>query len=159
MLFRSATNVNGVNTGATDFRFTGMQVEPGSVSTEFEIDPIEAEISSCQRYYWKSFPFATGPAQNAGTTGALLYRPAIAGFANHSRQVHFPVLMRIPPTIITYNPSAANANWRNINAAADSGVPSLTGGTDAQFEITNPQVAGDVVGVLIAIHATADAEL
>ena len=155
----TVSNINGVNTGATDFRIVGLQVEPGSVATEFEMDPIEDEISRCQRYYWKSFPYATAPAQNAGTAGAIVYRAAIAGIANHSRQVTFPVLMRAAPTVITYNPAAANANWRNLNTAADSGIPSMSASSDSQFEITNPQLAADTTTVLMGIHATAEAEL
>ena len=157
----TATNVNGTNTGATDFRIVGLQVEPGSVATEFELDPIENEISRCQRYFWKSFAFATAPAQSAGGAGALNYRASTAGLVANSRTVFFPVLMRTVPTIITYNPNAANANWRNVALAADSGVPSVSavGGSDAQLEISNPQVAGDLVSNYIAIHATADAEL
>ena len=157
----TATNVNGVNTGATDFRFTGLQVEAGSVATQFEIDTVADEISSCQRYYWKSFPYATAPAQNAGVAGALNYRTAAAGALAHSRATTFPVLMRASPTVTTYNPAAANANWRNVSINTDSAAPLLTSGSisDAQVEITNPQLAGDTISHYIIIHATADAEL
>ena len=159
--FGTATNVNGTNTGATDFRFTGLQVEPGNVATEFDMVNIEDEMSACQRYYWKSFPFATAPAQNAGAAGAIAYRSSVAGIFSHTRVREFPVLMHATPTFITYNPSAANANWRNLGLALDSGVPVLTAAlaSDAQVEITNPQVAGDGAANQIAIHLTADAEL
>ena len=157
----TATNINGVNTGATDFRITGMQIEAGSVATQFEMDTVADEISRCQRYYWKSFLFGTAPAQKAGAPGSLNYRASTAGLVANSRTVFLPVLMRTVPAIVTYNPNAANANWRNVALAADSGVPSVSavGGSDAQLEISNPQVAGDLVSNYIAIHATADAEL
>lgn len=157
----TATNINGVNTGATDFKITGVEVEPGSVATEFEMESIEAELSKCQRYFWKSFPYATAPAQNAGQAGAISYRVSAAGAITASRSVTFPVIMRTTPTFITYNPLAANANWRSISTAADSGTPSTSAGSgsDSQVEISNNQVAGDLVGHFIIIHATADAEL
>ena len=157
----TVTNINGVNTGATDFRIVGLQAEPGNVATEFDLDSIEDELSRCQRYYWKSFLFGTAPAQNAGAPGSLNYRASTAGLVSNSRTVFLPVLMRTVPAIVTYNPNAANANWRNAALAADSGVPSVAaiGGSDSQLEISNPQVAGDLVSNYISIHATADAEL
>ena len=158
----TATNINGVNTGATDFRIVGLQVEPGSVATEFEIDTIEGEISRCQRYYWKSFPYATAPAQNTGSNGVLYYRALVAGISTHGYAVDLPALMRIAPTVTFYNPSAANSTWRNISLALDSGASGSTNilsPTDRKLGVDNAQVAGDVVGHYIAIHATADAEL
>ena len=160
-LIGTATNVNGVNTGATDFRITGLQVEPGNVATEFDMVNIEDEISACQRYFWKSFPFAVAPIQNGGFAGSLIYRVANAGIFSTSRNPTFPVMMRAAPTVTTYNPQAANANWRNLSIPADSGVPTILAGsnTESQFEITNPQVVGDLAGQHISIHLTADADL
>ena len=157
----TATNVNGVNTGATDFRIVGLQVEPGSVATEFEMISIEDEISACQRYYWKSFAYAVAPAQGIGSAGSINYRTAAAGIVSQSRTINFPVQMRTSPTVITYNTVVANANWRNVTLVADSGVPTTAAGatSESQLELTNPQVAGDLAGHFIAIHATADAEL
>ena len=160
--FHSTTsNINGVNTGATDFRITGVQIEPSAIATEYEMLNIEDEISACQRYYWKSFPYATAPAQGVGSAGAINYRTAVGGVVSQNRTINFPVLMRSAPTVVTYNTVVANANWRNVTLALDSGVPTLAAGagSDAQLEISNPQVAGDAAGNFIAIHATADAEL
>ena len=158
----TATNVNGVNTGATDFRIAGLQVEPGTVATEFEMDSIEDEISRCQRYYWKSFPYATAPAQNAGSSGVLFYRVFVAGITTHGFAVDLPVLMRSTPTVAFYNPSAANSNWRNISLALDSGTSGSTNilsPSDRKLGVDNAQVAGDLAGHYIGIHAAADAEL
>ena len=56
--------------------------------------------------------------------------------------------MRVVPTVTTYNPSSANSNWRNNTAAADSGAAGASaGGGDKLIYITNPQVAGDLVGL------------
>ena len=157
----TATNINGVNTGATDFRITGLQVEAGSVATQFEVDTVADEFARCQRYYWKSFAYAVAPAQGIGSAGAINYRTAVAGIVSQNRTINFPVLMRSSPTVITYNTVVANANWRNVTLAADSGVPTTAAGatSESQLELTNPQVAGDLAGNFIAIHATADAEL
>lgn len=47
----SSSQVNGVNTGATDFRIAAVQSEPGSVATPFETMGGGAVLADCQRYY------------------------------------------------------------------------------------------------------------
>ena len=155
----TVTTINGVNTGATDFRITGVEVEPGSVATQFEMDTVADEIARCQRYYWKSFPFLTAPVQNGGILGAILYKATLAGITTIARADTFPVLMRTTPTVVFYNPGAANALWRNQSAGADSGPAALDGLSDRTIIISNTQVAGDSITSAISIHATADAEL
>ena len=157
----TASNINGVNTGATDFRIVGVQVEPGNVATEFEMDPIEDEISRAQRYYWKSFAYATAPAQNVGTTaGALFYRVPIAGVSTVLTQMVLPVLLRASPTLTFYNPNAANSNWRNASLGADSGASATNSSTsDRALVVDNAQVAGDLLGHSAYVHVSADAEL
>ena len=61
--------------------------------------------------------------------------------------------------ITTYNPNAANANWRNIDLGADSGAPVTNQAVDWGVSVRNPQIAGDALGNQVAIHVTADAEL
>ncbi len=69
-----------------------------------------------------------------------------------------PVTMRTLPTVVTYNPGAANDKWRNVSLPADSGTPSTLPG-DSAVSIYNPQVVGDIAGHQQYIHFTADAEL
>jgi len=42
------------------WQVTGVQLEVGSVATEFEFLPVQQELSMCQRYYWRTT--ATGSA-------------------------------------------------------------------------------------------------
>jgi len=150
-----ATSVVGTN-GAT-FYITGVQLEVGSSATSFDFRSIGTELQLCQRYYQKSFPQATAPAQNAGTTGCIFgLSPANSGAAYG--MVVFPVVMRATPgTVILYNPSAANSNWRNITAGSDVNS-TLYSSSQASIMITqNTQTvaAYQVCG----IHYTADGEL
>ena len=58
-----ATSVVGTN-GAT-FYITGVQLEKGSTATSFDYRPYGTELALCQRYYHKSYPQGTAPADSA----------------------------------------------------------------------------------------------
>ena len=141
-----ATSVVGTN-GAT-FYITGVQLEKGSTATSFDYRPYGTELILCQRYFEKSFPQATAPVQNNGEKGALLYvcssdGGSLAGFSP------FKVTKRASPTIVGYNPNAANGNFSN-------------GGT-ANFHVVDDTGLGayttTLTGARATINWTASAEL
>ena len=47
----SSAQVNGVDTGATNFRITAFRVEPGIRANVYEHINIESELARCRRYY------------------------------------------------------------------------------------------------------------
>jgi hypothetical protein len=51
--FATANQVNGINTGATDFKITGLMINEGSTAAPFRLfaDDFENELEECQRYY------------------------------------------------------------------------------------------------------------
>lgn len=132
-------------------RITDVQLEEGAVCTAVERRSMTEELALCQRYYWKTFPQATAPAQNTGSSvGAL---NVVFGTNNELaiNKVVFPVVMRTTPTVTTYNPSAANANWSNAETATvldagDSGFAAQASGTTT-------------AGTRATLHASAVAEL
>ena len=65
--------VNVMDTVGNVFAITGVRMEPGLVVTPFEHRSIGLETTLCQRYYEKSFPYATAPAQNVGSTLGAAY--------------------------------------------------------------------------------------
>jgi len=75
-----ATSVVGTN-GAT-FYITGVQLEVGSTATSFDYRPYGTELALCQRYYQQKYGFVV-------TTSSIY------------QAIHFPVSMRVPPTIGT----------------------------------------------------------
>lgn len=143
---------------------TGVGIWPGTdapsaARSPFAQRPYTEELLLCMRYYRKSFPQGVNPAQNAGVTGAITVKNPIA-LGDPSTMVYFTPVMRATPTIVTYNPSAANANWRDITAAADATVsvnPSSTMGDASVLLATSGTVA--TLGDILAIHYTADARL
>ena len=134
-----------------------VMVEEGTVATPFEHRPISVELSLAQRYYQKSFPMDVAPAQNIGGNGAL-YCQGHAANAPASGFVIFPTPMRNTPSIFTtYNPSAANANWRNLATSTDITQVLYSSSSSGFFLYSNTQVLSQYE--IAAIHWSAHAEL
>jgi len=143
------------------FEVTGVQLEVGSVATEFERRPYGMELALCQRYYQHSYATGTavgtatsvgaahqGGGQNGSTTGYL------AG-----PWILFPVQLRTFPTVtvwdiggnsgychrFTYAVGGANSQPYNIAATSDKSIYGYSSGS------TN--YAG------VAVHWRVEAEL
>lgn len=137
-----------------------VQLEKGAVASDFQLRSFAEELAACQRYFFKTFDYATAPVQNLGSvTGALGYRVTVAGTGNYVAMLSYPVLLRTTPTITYYNPGAANAKWRNYDDPADSGDAVTTSNGQRGIAVNNAQVTGDGLGEGIFVHLTADAEL
>lgn len=139
--------VNLISTLNATLDITGVQLEKGSTATSFDYRSVSTELALCQRYYFKTFPQGTAPAQNAGLTGAI---PSWAGGSAYNAIVNFPVIMRAGPTVVAYNPSAANSNF---NTGETSTVSTVT--TDRELYVYSSAPAG----TFAYIHATASSEL
>jgi hypothetical protein len=141
--------------GANDyFEIAQVQLGAGDVALPFSPKSFDEELKACMRYYFKTFPYGTAPAQNAGVAGAFsIVSNAAAAFGG---SFILPVKMRVTPnTLTTYNPSAANANWRDVTNNTDK-VVTVTNDNEGSVLITG---AAGVVGAINRIHFTADAEL
>ena len=139
---------------------TNVQLEEGTVATPFELRPFGLELMLCLRYYQKSFALETAPAQNVGTgTGDYVFPAPVAGTGNQrSPSFTFSVPMRTTPTVTTYNPSAANALLRDINAAADGGAITVTT-SQKMLRVAGAGNASTSAGNSMTFHWTADARL
>jgi hypothetical protein len=144
-------------TGAT-LRIGAPKLEISSVPTPFVTGDTTTELMRAQRQYIKTFPQGTAPANSAGLAGALCTVGASTTIGSIGTEWRFPVEMRASPTITTYNPSAGNANWRNVTGAADAvvsvdvAVAKGTTGVPIDEITTAPVVASKY-----CIHAAADA--
>ena len=122
--------------------------------------PFSVELKRCMRFFAKTFPYGTVPAQSGGLTNAL---KSIAGKAAATAQLlwwQYPVKMRATPTTLTlYNPSAANAQVRDTTAAADCSASTTANVGDGSTDITATGNGSTAVGNTLAIHVTADAEI
>lgn len=156
--FATANQVNAMDNVANYVRIAGMQLEAGSVATEFEQRTIQDELELCQRYFEKSFEFDTAPAQNV-SSGHNFTQVVGASAVQFSNSIYFKTRKRGAPTITLYNPEAANAQIRNANAAAD--WSSSVSGTAYQdhFSVEGITPAGSAEGQHAQINWIANAEL
>jgi len=133
-LAATAAAINGVNTGAGNFLFTGMQLEAGAIASPFAARSFGAELALCQRYYQV---IQCGDRMQA------------AG-ANHFAQTPAPFMarMRAAPT------AAITAGTRNNLGA---GFPSIDSITDvgARFTIQS-NAAGDAYALNDTVALTAE---
>jgi len=80
--FGSTGSVSLIGTNSATWYITGVQLEVGSTATSFDYRPIGTELALCQRYYQQKYGFVV-------TTSSIY------------QAIHFPVSMRVPPTIGT----------------------------------------------------------
>lgn len=158
---RAVGQTNLAGTVNNYFNITGVQMELGPSATEFEFVPFDVEHLRCQRYYCKTFPYATAPVQNVGNQeGCFQFQAERAGAVLHQRQWRFPVTMRAEPTITTYNPAAANAQPRDITNSVDfSGIATAAPTNENNYTFNATGNAGTTAASGINVHITADADM
>lgn len=133
-----------------------VELELGSVASFFEYRHIQQELLLCQRYFCKTFNYATAPAQNAGNVGVLTNNASASGRFEFNWR--FPVEMRSSPSVVTYNPNNTNSDARNIVDGSDTTCsPDLVGATGVGISnsVTDATDAND----RMTLHATASIEL
>lgn len=138
-----------------------LQMTQGADIVDFVAPPIDEELLKCQRYFCKSFGLTTVPVQNAGiTTGCVKWSAGVAGAVAGTWSTHqFPVEMFKIPTVTLFNPAVANAQVRQIGATAGDCTSSVAAETTTHSTgFTATPGASAVVGTILGVHYTADAE-
>lgn len=145
---------------ACSWAVTGVQLEQGAAATPFERRPQGVELALCQRYFCKTFPYATAPANNTVTTGALFYG-GNGTSAYHTVRWEYPVTMRAAPSYTFYNTATGAAGtWRDVANSADS-TPGIIANGDKSLHVAlaSASVYTAAVGSAWYIHVAASAEL
>jgi hypothetical protein len=146
--------VDLISTSGATFYLTGVQLEVGTVATPFERQIFSNQLAQCQRYYGKTFLSGTAPAQNAGVTASLF---ACSYTVNQPIAVNwkYPATMRAAPTITTYSPDNASANWSTQGGSRPTVAVQSIGDQGVSIRGTTAVLAN----ASYEIHAAADAEL
>ncbi len=129
-------------TGAT-LSLGAFHIRPGAfLPNQYVPRPFDQELAFARRYYQTSIPAGTAVGQNKGILGASCVQNPIAAGQPSMYMAFNPPMVSAPTTVTTYNPSAANASWRDVTASADVAVT------------VDPSTAASTSGVQIATGAT-----
>ena len=146
------------------FEVTEAQMEYGSVATDFEHRSFGEELALCQRYFCKSFQYATAPVNGSnedygGWGGLTAYSTSTA----RPSPIQWPVRMRTAPTIVLYSgasvSSAGKWSYYKNSSWADSSQTGVSATTSIHWY---PSVTGSYTAHYSYLgrgHYTADAEL
>lgn len=144
---------------------SGFSLAQASITDGYEIQnwtPFvsQQELSRCQRYYFKTFNVDTAPSQNVGlNTGEFKFMSTVVGaLAMAGVGFRYPLSMRAAANTLTlYNPSAANAQVRDVTDAADQTASAVTANGEQGCWLTCTGAAGNAAGEHLAVHLSADA--
>lgn len=136
-----------------------LQLEVGRASTPFEAHPLVEELGLLEYYYEKTFEYATAPVQNCGVAGPVFTQCNGGSVAGTVAGMTFKKRKRATPTIVTFNPLAANAQPRNLNTAVDCSAILVLSPYDGGFYLSYTTAAGSGAGQGNSLHYTADAEM
>ena len=137
--------VNLIETLNATFFITGIQLEVGEQATTFEHRSFGEELALCQRYYEKSFPYATAPASNLGDARVTI---------GTEGQVHFKVRKRANATMTSYGSLGTGSNWHYFTGSWVSASPGMSGN-----EVRSTYYLGTTSFVAVSGQWAADAEL
>lgn len=138
---------------------TAKQLVIGSDVNLFSAPEYQTELRKCLPFYEKSFPPATAPAQNAGTTDAIT-QPQLVAASTAGRLPFYPYKSHKYGTVslTLYNPSAANAQLRNTTGGTDWSGTALVQTTHG-FAVTGTSPGGSAATDQTLYHFTASSEL
>lgn len=144
------------------FDIAAVQLEFGAVATAFEQRPPSVELLMCQRYFRKSFPQGTNPANNV-VAGVIA---SAVGYATGAVTcgVSFGPSMRSAPSVTLYSPNVGTpTNGQPSALVAGSwtaGTSASSTGTDSGFQLVANIAGATAPGAYyFQFNYTADAEL
>jgi len=156
---RLELEISNPNNEIFDLQIAQVQVEKGSVATDFEVRPIGEELSLCQRYYEKSYSIEDTPGSS---TYDGIYNVSFSANGNSDSvvSIRFKVEKRTSPTVTGYTFAGTVGNWTYYR----SGVSPTSGTITIDRQCTSSARLYVAVGAAWVAcdlwgHWVADAEL
>ena len=151
--FLASTNqVNHADSTANDFAIAQVQLEIGSLETDFEESSIADTLTKCKRYYQKTYDISTVPGTGT-TTGEIGVRST--GASTYTSDYRW-IEKRTIPTITFYNPVTGTTGQLR-DGSTNRGVTANIIGTKNMVSIT--VTSSPSANTILVYHLTIDAEL
>lgn len=156
--------VDDKSTDAADtLRITDVQLEEGSICTQFGRRHVAAELALCGRYYRKSMGMDVSPATASQATPHIVWAASVASGAYYI-DVPLDPPMRVAPTAVAFPYTTPANTGRSSNGsgvdygASSANIPVTYPG---QFSIQNSSGGALTITANSLVHVgwTADAEL
>ena len=117
---RAVGQVNVMDSTSNNFYLTGVQLEVGTSASDFEFIPYDVNLMRCQRYYEKSYSYATAPGTNT-YVGTTRFNGSTDASSNMVVCIEYATQKRTFPTQTYYTPSGTSGSW-NIVRSGSSGT-------------------------------------
>jgi hypothetical protein len=157
--------INGIAATSDYMNLTAVSIVQGTVAIPVESVasaqmPFDATLTRCMRYWEKTFNYTTAPAQNAGVEiGEFTFKAIQSGALSNGAYFTFKVRKRANPTFTFYNPSATNAQARDVSIGADCTSTAASNLGEVGAVISTVGNASTGINDRLAIHMTMDARL
>ena len=156
--FTTSSQVNACDSVANNFRLAAVQLEKGSVATDFEYRSIGEKLALCQRYYEKSKQIDLTVAGGVGTHVVMAVGTSSASNTQAARvTVSFKVRKRATATITTENGATGAANEYREIGAGGAIATAIAAQSETGFNVYNTAAVIDARTYIF--HWTADAGL
>ena len=151
-------------TNDATFELTGVQLEVGSVATDFEHLSYADELRRCQRYFYKTYiqGITPGTASQGADITAKRNEDYNSGRTDHEFNSYYSVPMRATPTLSFYSYAGTENKFTNANVDFSGATEGTIAGTvyHGRKKLSHISMADSVGGGKFCFfHFTASAEL
>ena len=157
---RFVGQVNLADSTSNEWYITGIQLEAGSVASDFEFLPADVNLNRCLRYYQKSYSLGTTPGTN--TTNGLHTTDGSAGGLTTGYlygDIDLKVAMRAAPTVTIYDKAGNSGVCSRLNGGTSRTDNQNCSVIDTIEKGFNLESTGTANAGSIDIHFEAAAEL
>jgi len=151
-------NVNIADSTSNEWYITGVQLEVGSVATEFEAKSFGEELALCQRYYQKSYPLGTNAGTAVADNSKIQFSFGTEGSGIVGYNASLPVVMRANPTTTVYDGDGNSGKVDILSSGATVTHNQATNSVTGRAEFINVRIFGKTCAGM-AFHYEVDAEL